>query len=150
MIDEINTKEDIINLWHEAFGDNKSDIEFFIENIKYAKCIGYFENNILQSMLYLIDCSYNGNACRYVYAACTYLESRGRGYMSELLDYCKQSGDFCLIPANRKLIDYYKNRGLTEVIDINNISFEQSEEIIEYLFDGCSLEKPIGLLYKGE
>ncbi|MCC8073537.1 MAG: GNAT family N-acetyltransferase [Clostridiales bacterium] len=151
MICEVCDCEKIIPLWQEAFGDSEEDIIFFLKKCVNKKCIGYYEDNTLVSMLFLVDCILNDERCKYVYAACTSSKSQGNGFMTNLLNYCKKNyKKVCLIPANESLIDYYKAREFTKEADIKNLTFIESDEIKEYLFDGCSLEKPIVLFYKGE
>lgn len=153
MIKTLDNAEDIITLWHEAFGDSREDILYFVNNLKHGKCIGCYEGDTLVSMLYLVGCSYKHCNTEYVYAACTLKEYRGRGYMSKLLDYCKRNSmhGFCLIPANEGLVEYYKRQGLTRKISFKDISFAESDEICEYLFEGCELEEPFALMFdKGE
>lgn len=143
--------EDIIYLWHESFGDTAEDIIYFINNAKHAKCVMCYHSNKAAAMIYLVDCSINGKDCEYIYAACTALSCRNNGYMTELLNYAKQKySSICLIPAENWLIDYYNKRGFSEKIDIDSIKFFETHEIKEYLFEGCVLEEPIALLYKGD
>lgn len=150
MVKEVFDKNDIIGLWKEAFGDSEEDILFFIDNVKHAECLGIYEKDELVSMLYFVRCTIDGKNSNYVYAACTLKAYRNKGYMAILLDYCKENcGDsFCLIPANEDLIGYYKNNGISEETAVDSISFNEDVEIIEYLFDGCELDKPIALLYR--
>lgn len=149
MVKEVTDKNDIIRLWSEAFGDSEEDILFFINNVKSAKCFGCYQGETLVSMLYFVQCSVDGKRSDYVYAACTSEVHRKKGYMRELLDYCKENcyHSFCLIPANEGLIDYYKKNRITQEISLTAISFSEDEEIVDYLFDGCELEEPIALLY---
>lgn len=151
MIKIVDSINDIVAIWSEAFGDSSDDILFFVNNIQHAKCLGFYEDGILHSMLYLVDCKINNCKSNYVYAACTFKKYQGSGNMSELLKYCKDNyNDVCLIPANIGLIDYYKKRGLNNIIEVDSICFDESNEIIDYLFEGCELEHPIALQYKGE
>lgn len=152
MIKEKNIdKNDIAALWGEAFGDSRKDILFFIDNVENAKCIAYYDSDKLAAMLYLVDCEINGKSAKYIYAACTALSCRNSGYMSKLLSFVKNNNDnICLIPAENWLIDYYKKRGFTEKTEINSIKFFEKEEIKEYLLEGCELENPFALLYKGD
>ena len=55
-----------------------------------------------------------------------------------------------MIPAEEWLIEYYKKRGFRFAASVEEICFNQSEEIIEYLFEGCELKQPIALVYEGE
>lgn len=148
MIKELNNENLIIPLWQEAFGDSEEDILFFLNNCKNIKCLGYFDEKMLSSMLFLIDCKINGDEYKYIYAACTYKNKRCRGDMSKLLDYCKSNfNNVCLIPANDKLVDFYFERKFNIKYDLNEMQFDESEEIKEYLFEGCSLEKPFVLAH---
>ena len=148
MIKELNDENLIIPLWQEAFGDSKEDISFFLNNCKNMKCLGYFDEKMLSSMLFLIDCKISGDEYKYIYAACTYKNKRGRGDMSKLLDYCKSNfNKVCLIPADDKLVDFYFEREFNIKFELNDIQFDESKEIKEYLFEGCSLEKPFVLAH---
>lgn len=151
MVKEVVNKDDIVLIWSEAFGDTKEDILYFADNVKNAKCLGVYDNDTLQSMLYLVDCRIKNDVSHYVYAACTFEKYRNNGCMSKLLDYCKKNyNDVCLIPANEGLVGYYKNRGLTLSESINDIKFDEIDGIVDYLFEGCELEKPFLQRYKGE
>lgn len=142
--------EQIVALWQQAFGDSREDILYFADNCKNKICLGYFDKGRLVSFLYLVDCVCNGKKSKYIYAACTLEAYRKRGCMSKLLDYCRREiGCFCLIPADEDLVDYYYKRGLTGRTEINNIVFEENEDIKEYLFEGCTLEKPFVMIYNG-
>lgn len=147
MIRFTENREDIIKCWKEAFGDSDEDILYFVDNVKNAKCLAYYDDDKITSMLYLVKCSIG----YYVYAACTLEEFREKGYMTELLNYVKAKySPVCLIPAKPWLIDYYKKRGLNITIEISQLQFDEIDGIKEYLFEGCELENPIALLYKGE
>lgn len=136
----------VVSLWQEAFGDSKEDVLFFFNNCQNKFCLCAEKNSDLLSMLFLVDCEVNGKAYKYIYAACTSKNARKSGYMSKLLEYCNSKYDnVLLIPADEELVDYYSKRGFTHKIDMNNILFNESDEIKEYLFEGCSLEKPFAL-----
>jgi GNAT superfamily N-acetyltransferase len=152
MIKFTTCSEDIVRLWNEAFGDSKEDIMFFINNVKNAKCLSYYDKNNIASMLFLVECCVDGVNGEYIYAACTEKKSRGFGYMTELLNYAKKhcKSFVCLIPANKSLINYYNQRGFDIELSIDAVQFDESKEIKEYLFEGCELDKPIALMYKGE
>lgn len=150
MIKFTDDTKQIIKIWQQAFKDTEEDIIFFIENCKNKLCLGFFEDEKLLSMMYLVDCLCNGQKMKYVYAACTLDDMQGRGYMSMLLDYCKENlKSFCLIPANENLVDFYYRRGLIDKAEIENLSFVETEEIKEYLFEGCELKNPFVMKYIG-
>ncbi len=152
MIKYTDKKSDIIELWQEAFGDSFDDIDFFIKNVKNARCLAFYDEDNIISMFYLVECTHNGKPGEYIYAACTKNEFRKKGIMSELLNYAKNnSKDFvCLIPANENLVEYYKSRGFVHKTEIESIEFNQIQEIKEYLFEGCELETSFMLMYEGE
>ena len=146
MIKFCNNREFIVKLWQEAFGDSTEDIEFFIDNVRDAKCLMYFEEGSPASMLYLVKCKAEGSDSNYIYAACTLSEYKGRGCMSKLINYCFDNGiEVCLIPANDGLIEFYTKRRISHKFSINDIKFEQIPEIEEYLFEGYKLTIPTAL-----
>lgn len=152
MIKVTDNIEDIVPLWSEAFGDSREDIVFFCENVKNAECIVYFDGDVAVSMLYLINCTLAGRESHYVYAASTFKSKQKNGYMSKLLEYTLDKyKDVCLIPADEKLVNYYKKRGFLFAYGTEKLKFNQCKELInEYLFEGCSLNNPIVLGSKGE
>lgn len=147
MIKSVVNENDIVKVWQEAFGDSIEDILFFIHNLKHGQCIGFYGEQGIQSIMFLVECLVDGCKGRYVYAACTKKEYRRSGCMTDLLSYAKDNCDdfLCLIPADKPLIDYYKKRGFVQEINIDSIIFDESNEITDYLFEGCSLAKPIAL-----
>ncbi|MBQ7740670.1 MAG: GNAT family N-acetyltransferase [Eubacterium sp.] len=150
MIKAVTDNSEVIKLWSEAFGDSKEEILFFIDNVNDSECIGYYFNNELASMLFLIKCRLNGVDSRYIYAACTLNKYRSKGFMTKLIDYCKEKYDcLCLIPASDGLISYYSERGINNIAEIRDIKFNQSNEIKEYLFEGYKLTEPKALYYQG-
>lgn len=152
MIKITKSVDDIVPLWSEAFGDSREDIVFFIENIKNARCFAYFKNGRALSMLYLVDCALDGKKSYYIYAACTTHSCRKKGYMSALIEHCiAEFDEVCLIPANEKLIEYYKRQGLNFEYSVDKLKFDECKELIdEYLYAGCSLKIPVVLSNKGE
>ncbi len=147
MIKHCNNIDDIILLWHEAFGDNAEEIRFFSDNVRDADCLMYYENDEPGAMMYLVSCMADGRACRYIYAACTAKKFRGRGFMTALIDYCIESKiAVCLIPAEDSLVDFYTKRKISRKIPVESIEFNQSEEIIEYLLEGYELTEPTALI----
>lgn len=143
--------EDIIRLWQEAFGDSREDILFFLNNAKNKRCLCLYSCDKLCSMLFLVDCTVNGEGYKYIYAACTDRKCRGEGHMSALLEYsCTHYKNVLLIPADSDLVNYYSKRNFNHKLNINDILFNECTEIKEYLFEGCSLKEPFALAYKGE
>lgn len=150
---ETNSYDKLLySLWQEAFGDTQEDIQFFIDNCCHKSVLTLYDGNRLCSMLFLVDAAVNGKEYKYIYAACTSEQFRGKGYMSALLNYVtKAYNNVLLIPADEALVTYYRKRNFDKIIKINDIEFNECSEIKEYLFEGCSLDKPIALAFiKGE
>ena len=154
MIKFTENKNEIIALWHTVFGDSEAEINYFLENCKHRACLGYFEGEKLLSMLFLVDCEYGGVSGKYIYAVATYEQCRGRGYASALVDFAKGApcGFLWLIPANEGLINYYENLGFKPKFEPlgeykENIVFNEIDGVKSYLYEGCELKKPVGVVY---
>lgn len=148
MIKAYNDLNGIAEIWCEAFGDTFEDVKYFFENLKYGKCFAYIIDGKAVSLLFLVDCSIGDSTAKYIYAACTLKQFRGMGFMSRLLSYvCSLGSDVCLIPANERLVTYYKQRGFEEVRSVDELNFFENDVINnDYLIVGCSLKEPIVLL----
>lgn len=117
IIDIEKYRNNIISLWYECFGDEAEYIEFFLERCPNKLCVGSLEDDELVSMLFLLNGEVNGLPAKYIYAACTAHEFRGRGLMAGLIEYskncCAENGiDFIfLVPAEEGLYGYYSRFG---------------------------------------
>lgn len=117
ILDIARYREDIISLWEECFGDDRAYIEFFLDSCPNKVCIGSVADGKPVSMLFLLNGELNGFSCKYIYAACTSIDCRGRGLMGELIEYAKSccqdiEADFLfLVPAEDSLYDYYSRFG---------------------------------------
>ena len=148
MIKKVTDKASLTELWEEAFGDTESEINFFLKNADYD-CFGCYKSGMLVSMLFVLDCKLDNRAFKYIYAACTREEFRCIGLMTKLIDYCKQQySSICLIPANDKLVNYYKERGFVFEYPVDKLSFSQKSEICEWLYEGYELTEPVVLYFK--
>ena len=110
--------DSLINLWQKVFGDEREYIElFFKEAYSDSECFGEIVDGEVVSAFYLLKCIikcdgkiYRG---RYLYAAATLPEYRGKGLMAKLikeaLEYAENENlDFiALVPADDGLYDYY-------------------------------------------
>lgn len=117
-----NDREGIISLWHESFGDNRKEIEFFLDN-KYipGNTVVCEENGKIISQLFLLDGEMHINGedypSYYLYAACTSKECRGKGIMGKMLEFARNLAYdrgiyfICLMPAEESLYNYYSNFG---------------------------------------
>lgn len=131
LIDKTQKRDEIIALWQEAFGDKEEYIAFFLDNCA-SECLGYSENGRLVSMLFLLNGSIGDFNVKYIYAACTSSEFRGRGIMGELIEAakvrCRESNfdGIFLVPAGERLYDYYARFGFVSRFKKALIEFENS------------------------
>lgn len=133
-----NDREGIISLWHEAFGDSRSEIEFFLDN-KYIpeNTVVCEENGEIISLLFLLNGEMHINGqdypAYYLYAACTSKKFRGKGIMGQMLDYSKNLAadrgvDFiCLMPAEKSLFDYYSKFGYMPIFRRKTVKITAEE-----------------------
>lgn len=137
---------DIVKLWQDVFGDSSEEVQYFIDNCKHKTCLCLESDNVLASMLFLVDCNVGEDEYKYIYAACTSQMYRSNGFMTDLLEFTLRSYyNVLLIPADVNLVSFYNKRGFELNVDLSDIHFDENEEICNYLFDGCSLKKPFAL-----
>lgn len=153
-IDFCRDEKQIINIWHSVFGDSEDEIFFFLQNCNNKKCLGVFEDDKLVSMLFLVNCKYGSLNGKYIYAVATLKKYRRRGFAGKLVEKAKQyTDDFLwLIPANEALVDFYKRFGFDIKLYFENkyenkILFDEEDDIIEYLYEGCELKNPLGMVW---
>lgn len=144
----------IINLWHNVFGDDEDYIKYFLKECKNKMCLGYFVKDTLVSMIFLIDCNYCNYKGKYVYAVSTEEKYRNKGYAGLLINEAKKyMNDFLwLIPADESLFDYYskfefETKLFSDSSYENKITFNESDEITKDLYEGSSFEFPKGMMY---
>lgn len=117
--------DSLVGLWHNVFGDSEDYIKLFFKEAYFdAECFAEIVENETVSAFYLLNCTikldgkiYSG---RYLYAAATLPQYRGKGYMSKLINeaiiYAKDKAlDFiALVPASDSLYGYYGKFGFIE------------------------------------
>ena len=154
MIKFTSDKSQIINLWHDVFGDDEKYVDCFLNECRNKVCLGYFVDDILVSMLFLIDCKYLNCNGKYIYAVATDKEHRNKGYASLLVNEAKKYMDdfLWLIPAEKSLFDYYSKLGFVTKLYSNSnfknkIKFNEPAKILLDLYEGSSFELPKGMIY---
>lgn len=117
-----NDREGLISLWHDSFGDNRKEIEFFLDN-KYVpeNTVVCEENGCIVSQLFLLEGEMHIGGddypSYYLYAACTAKEHRGKGIMGQMLEFTRNLASdrgvnfICLMPAEESLYNYYSKFG---------------------------------------
>lgn len=117
IVDICKYRDEIISLWHKCFGDSEEYITFFLDNCPDIVCVGFFDNDHLVSMLFLLEGFINCEKCKYLYAACTDTSHRRLGIMEKLIrfseSYCKINNysSIFLVPADEDLYSYYAKFG---------------------------------------
>ena len=152
---------ELSRLWKVVFSDNDKFINLFFDK-QYNRCetFCYEEDGKVVSAFYLLPCniSFGGQIfCgRYLYAAATYPEYRGKKLMSKLINeaqsYCEKQGvDFIsLLPAEESLYGYYERFGFKEAMyrfesviksdctqSIVLSKINNGEELLEYRNNYC-------------
>lgn len=109
-------------LWQEAFGDDESFISAFLRSFYTPQNapIAVIDGEIA-AMLFLLDGEMSIGGKRspayYLYAASTKKSHRGKGLMTELLDFSARTAAdrgqafICLKPGEKELFDFYEKRG---------------------------------------
>lgn len=158
MIRFTDDKEQIISLWQSVFiEDSREEVLFYLDECKNAECLGYFKEDKLVSMLFLVGCSYADLKGKYVYAVCTNKNFRNKGYSSSLINEAKKHMDdfLWLIPAHDFLFDFYAKFGFETKLYSDKeykekIHFDENKEIIEYLYSGSDYTYPEGMVYSNK
>lgn len=145
-LSESNDINQITALWHEAFGDGKNEIEFFLDN-KYVpdNTLIMEEDGKIASMLFLLEGKMRINSLHYpsyyLYAACTAKEFRGRGFMAQLLEETNnialsRNKDFiCLMPGESSLFDFYEKHGYKTVFNKKILSVKRNDSLLSHISD---------------
>lgn len=131
-------RDSIITLWQSCFGDSEEYISFFLDNCPDFVTVGYFVEERLVSMLFLLEGSLIDKKCKYLYAACTHTEFRRQGIMESLIEsaksYCADNGysGIFLVPANESLYAYYSKFGFVSSFVKKKLTFKTyNSEYIE-------------------
>lgn len=105
-------------LWHTAFGDSMEFIDAFFRtgySPERSRCIT--EDGQVLSVLYWLDCYYEGRKMAYLYAVATHPDHRGRGLFRTLAEntrvLLKEQG-YCaelLMPGDQSLRQMYAKMG---------------------------------------
>ncbi|MBO7319105.1 MAG: GNAT family N-acetyltransferase [Clostridia bacterium] len=117
----------LTELWHKVFGDDEEYIKLFFKEAYYdCDCFAEISEGKIVSAFYLLKSSiridgklFNG---RYLYAAATLPEYRGKGLMAKLIKDAQDSIkandiDFiALVPASDSLYDFYGRFGFKEAM----------------------------------
>lgn len=122
LIDTVKYSETLKKLWSDTFGDDEEYINLLFDNgCKPAECFAEVYEGKVISVLYLLrGYIINGDQKlegRYLYAAATDMNHRGKGLMAKLIreaqEYVKRNNIsfISLVPADEGLYGYYVRFG---------------------------------------
>ena len=114
-------EEECRALWMEVFGDSREDVDrFFIDVHRNENLLTHSEQGNVVAMLNIVELPTDYGPTAYLYAIATDEKWRGHGFASELIrqaiDVSRERGykAVMLIPADEKLVEYYKRFGFGE------------------------------------
>ena len=128
-------KDEILDLWQEAFLEKREDVEPFVdEYLEYFVLLK--SNEVVCSMLSMLPVFINNEKGRYIYAVATKKEYQNRGYSSKLLEYVYEYINInnekfsVLVPANDSLFGFYEKRGYNTIncIEKNSVTCDKVVE----------------------
>ena len=116
-------------LWHLAFGDSETFINFYFDNA-YApeRCRYLAEGNRITAALHWLDGSYKGQKFAYLYAVATHPDFRGMGLCRKLMALTHEDlrnqgyAGALLMPAESGLREMYGKMGYRDCCSVSEIS----------------------------
>lgn len=117
---------ELVELWMEAFGDDREYAEFYFANrFSEETLLVYLNDGRPVSMISMLPAYLRVQgkrlSIRYIYAVATRKTHRGRGYAAELLKegYRLLGVPFVLEPATEQLISYYCRLGFRKAFYVD-------------------------------
>ena len=153
---DFSHKEELAELWIEAFGDSENFIASFLDAymIPEYNVPVIIEDGKIASALYLVEFELysetkNLGNCAYLFAAATKKDQQNKGFMSKLVLYsaelCKNRGlkAIFLFPQNqdKKLFDFYAKAKFEPIYCAKRITKKSSPESEKKDFTGYKLER---------
>lgn len=147
--------EALVDLWVQSFGDPERYIRNFQSLVATPEqTVVYREDGKAVSAVYLLDCQLELQGERYnayyFYAAATHPDYRRRGYMEQIIRYCRtlaeeRNIDFIiLVPADNNLYQYYSRFGFRAnfYLKTTRLSGEQLAGLVEKMNPEPPEEEP--------
>lgn len=150
---EYSDIENLKQIWHLCFEDDKAYIDFFYSNkFRPDQTVLLLENNVIAAMLTMLPLSLSAPNTgslnlRMLYAIATHPGYQGKGLASKLINYCN---DFLkeekvnmsvLVPASKDLFGFYYKLGYIDGFYIREsiLSLEQINGFENNTTDDCSI-----------
>lgn len=139
-------------IWKLCFGDSDQYIDFYYNNrYQEDETLLLLEGGEIAAMLTMLPIrviTSNGVSLNsiMVYALATHPKYRHRGYATRLLEfashYLGQQENFfsILVPAGKKLFDYYRSQGFRDFFYIRQVSFDRKKvESLPFGANSCTI-----------
>jgi len=134
------SRDDLIRLWSEVFGDTPAVLQFFFDTVfSPENTLVVTADGKIVSALYLLPAalSFKGKHRRahYIYAAATAPDFRSRGYMDRLLQEAaivgEKRGDAysILLPSQDSLYSFYAGKGYRELFRNRVCTFGRTDTV---------------------
>ena len=135
--------EKVVKIVSERFDMTKEETEkmlYYIYDNSFVLC----DKGEVMSFVAVIEFTYNGNNGAYIYSFCTDKNAQSKGYgttlLNEVCDFYKNKADSIMLrPREESLFDFYKSRGFTDTVNIEQkvykLSGDSVGEIKEIDFD---------------
>ena len=119
--------EDIIRIWHEAFGDSKEYILKFLD--EFAEYVYIMDKDAIMTLL---PVTLNDKKGHYIYAVAVDKNKRSEGLGKKLIEFAKAKMDdfLVLVPADEGLFEYYRKLGFYENSKIGKYDKTDAEQKI--------------------
>jgi predicted acetyltransferase len=134
-------KEQVIDLWKEAFGDSDAFMHLFFDSVyRDENALVIEKEGEILSVLHMLPYSMTfwGKEINvsYICGACTAPSWKGKGLMKQLLQEAfhemqrRNIALTALIPAEKWLFTYYRSQGYTEAFEYSLKVYTQQEYIL--------------------
>lgn len=140
-------------IWKLCFGDSDQDIDFYYANrYQEDETLLLLQQGEIAAMLTMLPIRVNTVAGRSVnstmlYAIATHPQYQRRGYAAQLIEaachYSSQKGNTfsVLVPAEKRLFDYYRNQGFQDGFYLREMSFGRERlESFPIVENNCTIK----------
>ena len=121
----MGTKEQCIEIYRQAFGEDDAEFREKLFDICFDDCIYIEIDGSAAAMFFALPCEINAGQklpAVYIYAVATRKDLRSKGYMTQLLkDYISKCGRVVFLrPAGESLTEFYGRIGFKKITAVNS------------------------------
>ncbi len=143
----MSKKDEARALYNAAFGVSEGFDDALFDGC-FDYCHTLLVGNKVVSMLFALPCEIvfedKRVPARYIYAAATDIDYRGKGLMGKLLERVKNEGEALILrPAEPSLIGFYEKygfKGFKAVADKNNLPYVAVDAYIDNMAEGGEID----------